>query len=704
MSEKQLNSSAIGESIRRSRKQKGMTQEALAQALNVSAQAVSKWETGQSMPDIGLLLPLSKALGVGVDELLGGNRRQELEKKFQNALAFGEEFTLLATLEALEEFPDDETFLYRRACDELFLGERDIDPRVRGRGVAYLNFSIRTLNKLHYRYPENECYISMLVRAHRALGRMDEAERLAATLKDPAYKASVLQGEDKRRYRQQKIRDAANALIAELAMYGTRESVEAYRKIAQTLFGEDLAYRENYWNSYVQQARICREAGDTEGFVAALEKAYELAKQYDGLARGTTSCKAPLFDLLQNEVTYKNALCLFLNDGLLEDVAAEGLKKRFVEEQVTYHQLWRHEWIEYFWFCQRHICGLTWMNYSTQYDYEAEFVPNNFRFRGYQYEQMCEYYRALVERLVGEGTMTGYCAYFGNSILAYINCKDKEKYFSLGISEEERAVPTTPKGSKVLAIVDTLIAPVFMNSGIGEKLLDYTLEQAKKKGYTHAEVYVLEGLISPGQAELEAILRMYRQAGFHMIRDLSEHARRGLRHYILQKRIDDPDFEERATRFTFGDYVVDVDVEKTREIYASLTPVSTRCKCDYCANYEKVVTGLPAQVREFFDQLGVDLTRITESVVYNRNRDGSVHYGGWLHVCGKVVKGKEDGEHTITLRPKEAYEVTENFKVWFSDECVMVRNAFDAPVTQIDFETDLPWVLDKKILENIPMA
>ncbi len=704
MSEKQLSPNAIGEYIRLYRKQKGMTQEALAQTLNVSAQAVSKWETGQSMPDIGLLLPLSKVLGVSVNDLLGGSRRQELEKKFQSALPFGEEHTLLATFEALEEFPDDETFLYRRACDELALGERDIDPRVRGRGLAFLNSAIRTLNKLHYRYPENECYITMLVRAHRALGKMDEADKLAATLKDPVYKASVLQGEDKRRYRQQKIRDAANALLAELAMYGTRESVEAYQVIAQTLFGEDLAYRENYWNSYSQKAARCREAGDTEGFVTALGKAYELAKQYDSLPRGTTPCKAPLFDLLQNEVTYKNALYLFLNDGLLEDDAAEGLKKRFVEEQVTYHPLWRHEWIEYFWFCQRHICGLTWMNYSTQYDYEVEFVPNSFRFRGYQYEQMCEYYRTLVERLVGEGTMTGYCAYFGNSILAYINCKDKDKYFSLGISEEERAVPTTPEGSKVLAIVDTLIAPVFMNSGMGEKLLDHTLEQAKKKGYTHAEMYVLEGLISPGQAEVEALIAMYKKAGFRTIRDFSEHARRGLRHYVMQKCLDDPDFEARATRFAFGDYVVDVDVEKTREIYASLMPVSTRCKCDYCANYEKVVSRLPVQVLDFFDNLGVDLERITESVVYNRNRDGSVHYGGWLHVCGKVVKGKADGEHMVTLRQGEAYGVTEDFRVWFGEESMMVEKEFDAPVMQIDFETDLPWVLDKKILVNIPIA
>ena len=104
MSAKQLNPNAIGENIRRCRKQKGLTQDALAQEMNVTAQAISKWENGQSMPDIALLLPLAKVLGIGVDELLGGNRRQQLEKKFQAALGFGEEHTLLVSLEALEEF------------------------------------------------------------------------------------------------------------------------------------------------------------------------------------------------------------------------------------------------------------------------------------------------------------------------------------------------------------------------------------------------------------------------------------------------------------------------------------------------------------------------------------------------------------------------------------------------------------------------
>ena len=48
------------------RKEKGLTQRALAERLYVSDKAVSKWERGLSLPDVALLTPLSEALGVGV--------------------------------------------------------------------------------------------------------------------------------------------------------------------------------------------------------------------------------------------------------------------------------------------------------------------------------------------------------------------------------------------------------------------------------------------------------------------------------------------------------------------------------------------------------------------------------------------------------------------------------------------------------------
>lgn len=62
----------IGSRIAKFRKEKGMTQEELASVLGVSSQAVSKWETDASCPDISLLPQLSKVLGVTTDELLIG--------------------------------------------------------------------------------------------------------------------------------------------------------------------------------------------------------------------------------------------------------------------------------------------------------------------------------------------------------------------------------------------------------------------------------------------------------------------------------------------------------------------------------------------------------------------------------------------------------------------------------------------------------
>ena len=699
MSEKQLNPNAIGESIRHGRKQKEMTQEALAQVLGVSAQAVSKWETGQSLPDIGLLLPLSKALGVGVNDLLGGSRRQELEKKFQASVPLGQESSLLVCLEALEEYPDDETFLYRRACDELFLGERDIIDRPDN--FYYLDLAIRHFEYLHAKYPEAEHYTTMLVRAYRARGRMDEADVLARSLKTPENQLAVLTGEDKLRQQQREIREQAERLLVSLSRYNTLASLEAHRMISETLFGEDTVYR-NDWMIYAKKAELCREAGDVEGFVSSLTKAYELAKQYGGLKRGITPSRAPLFDLLTNEVRLHWEMNGFLHSQmhLLKDEAVAELKKRIVDEQISYRPLLRHEWQAYFAFCKRYACGPTRMVYSTQYDYESDpaSVTGSFRFRGYFDVQMHAYYRALVERLVTEGVMKGYCAGTGNEIFAYINCKDKESYFSLGIDEDQRAVPTAPEGSRILAIVDMLVAPALIGSGMGERLLQHALKDAQRRGFTHAEVYLTEGLLYPEQANFEAILHMYLQAGFVVIRDDSAH--HGMRHYVLQKEIDDQGFARRATRFTFGDYVIDVDVEKTREIYKDLQPVNERCTCDWCANYRKAMEYAHPRVKDFFARLGVDPCKVAQSVACHQNRDGSWHYGCTCHVCGKVVKGKmlttvQDGQ-LVTMRSEDAYEVTEGVLVWFGDECTRVAKAFDAPVLQIDFGVDLRWVLDKE--------
>ena len=67
----------IGKRIATLRREKNLKQDDLAQMLEVSPQAVSKWENDQTCPDISLLPKLAKILGVSVDELLSG--KQELQ-------------------------------------------------------------------------------------------------------------------------------------------------------------------------------------------------------------------------------------------------------------------------------------------------------------------------------------------------------------------------------------------------------------------------------------------------------------------------------------------------------------------------------------------------------------------------------------------------------------------------------------------------
>ena len=62
-----------GATIRYLREKRGLTQGELAERIGVGSKAVSKWETAKGLPDISLIEPLAKALGVSVMELISGN-------------------------------------------------------------------------------------------------------------------------------------------------------------------------------------------------------------------------------------------------------------------------------------------------------------------------------------------------------------------------------------------------------------------------------------------------------------------------------------------------------------------------------------------------------------------------------------------------------------------------------------------------------
>lgn len=79
-----MNQVAIGQFIAESRRAKGLTQMQLADVLSISDKTVSKWERGKGLPEVSLMLPLCKTLGISVNELLSGERL-ESERYFEKA-------------------------------------------------------------------------------------------------------------------------------------------------------------------------------------------------------------------------------------------------------------------------------------------------------------------------------------------------------------------------------------------------------------------------------------------------------------------------------------------------------------------------------------------------------------------------------------------------------------------------------------------
>ncbi|MDO4996481.1 MAG: helix-turn-helix transcriptional regulator [Bacilli bacterium] len=110
-----MNQEKIGKFIARVRKEKNMTQQELANKLNITDRAISHWENGRSMPDAGIMLELCKLLDINVNELLSAKKiikesyneqaeenllemRREIESKNKKILTLNRIITFLGVV------------------------------------------------------------------------------------------------------------------------------------------------------------------------------------------------------------------------------------------------------------------------------------------------------------------------------------------------------------------------------------------------------------------------------------------------------------------------------------------------------------------------------------------------------------------------------------------------------------------------------
>ncbi len=149
----------------------------------------------------------------------------------------------------------------------------------------------------------------------------------------------------------------------------------------------------------------------------------------------------------------------------------------------------------------------------------------------------------------------------------------------------------------------------------------------------------------------------------------------------------------------FGNYTIDVNVEKTRKFYLTAKRVTGRCSCDGCLNYEKAIGVLPESIKAFFDNLGIDMKKVCECYVNTANKDGTLLYGGFYHICGILITGESAwrriSENKSVWNDETAFAITDYFHVSVQNDVYLLEDNFPLPVIQLEFSADIPWVLDK---------
>ena len=175
----------IADHIRFYRKQKGLTQEQLAEAMGVSVAAVSKWEQGQSLPEIPMLMELADFFDLSVDALLGyqlrANDRGSVSKRLK-ALRREEKMDegVSEAEKALQKFPNTFTVVYESAMTFDFAGMKRGDKALLRRSLDLLTHAIRLLPQ---NTDPNISELSIRISMAEVLLEMGEFDRALAILK-----------------------------------------------------------------------------------------------------------------------------------------------------------------------------------------------------------------------------------------------------------------------------------------------------------------------------------------------------------------------------------------------------------------------------------------------------------------------------------------------------------------------------------------
>ena len=322
----------MGKEIHRLRNSRGITQEALAEALNVTPQTVSKWERGASMPDVQMLPEIAVYFGVTIDQLFAMAPQQQLERienriYSQGIIDEAEERQLEQQLSAFAERPEYAgqamlllTKLYNHQAEQYRLlaikhgqeavertdGDRDAVSELANAWGSFIpDWNVRNHHALinwfsDYcrRHPDNRCTLMWLLdnliddrRIAEAREWLKKLERMDHTFRVPMYRYMIALAAGEK--------EEADALLLALEqmegqewcwaatlgdLYTLRQEYDKaivwYRK------GQEMQPSPKFTDSAASIAHICEIQGDKAGAIAAYREELRLLREEWGIISG----------------------------------------------------------------------------------------------------------------------------------------------------------------------------------------------------------------------------------------------------------------------------------------------------------------------------------------------------------------------------------------------------------------------------------
>ena len=321
----------MGKEIRRLRNDRGLTQEALAAALHVTAQTVSKWECGNTVPDVQMLPEIAVYFGVTIDQLFAMSPEQQLERIENHIYARGlfpeaEQRQLEQQLKAIGEDPAFTgrtelllTKLYNNQAEQYRMlavavgkeavekvGDPDAISELANAWGSYIpDWCVRNHHALiawfsDYcrRHPDNRSAVMWLLdnliadrRLAEARDWLEKLARIDHSFRVPMYRYQIALAAGDAAEVEQQLQALESLAESEWCcattlgdIYTQRQeydkAVEWYRK------GQALQPSPKYTDSAMSIAHICEIRGDKEGAIAAYREVLRLMREEWGIVSG----------------------------------------------------------------------------------------------------------------------------------------------------------------------------------------------------------------------------------------------------------------------------------------------------------------------------------------------------------------------------------------------------------------------------------